>query len=183
MKSKGISDQIALSAVGLPKYLNILRSIMKSKGIPKKDASVATHSIPEVPSPEIPGYVCMCVHKPHSSNHRGLTAQTTGASTCVTTGGGYRMCVGVMPPCTSTGSHSTLRTSTVPSARTSQATALRHSARRTTTSPTNAASARKNTPYASRPAPRVGKNKNKKMREIFFIGRREYLETKTKKHV
>jgi hypothetical protein len=47
--------------------------------------------------------------------------------------------------------HSTLRTRTVPAARTSQATALRHSARRTTISTTATASARINVPSASRP--------------------------------
>jgi hypothetical protein len=47
--------------------------------------------------------------------------------------------------------HSTLRKRTVPAARTSQATALRHSARRTTTSTTASGSARTNVPSASRP--------------------------------
>ncbi len=66
--------------------------------------------------------------------------------------------------------HSTLRTRTVTAARTSQATALWNSARRTTTSPTAAASARISTPFASRPTLSVGRELRRVSDDVSYRG-------------
>jgi hypothetical protein len=60
------------------------------------------------------------------------------------------------------------RTPTVPADRTSQATALRHSARRTTTSTTATASARTNVPFASRSMLSVGREHPEGIRSLIL---------------